>query len=519
VKKLLLAALTLGAICASDQALAEGPGLMNPLVLKAHEAILAMELDEARKLLDAVPSRDPDGISERALLAVYEGDCDAAVALLERHGMTGPKSRAADLVELARGCARVTAATTVLRDEKRGFVIRFKDEDDLPLAPFLMDVAEQALVALDRDLQVRLPRPLRIDLVRDHFSLAAMTGLPEESAQTTGTVAIAKWGRVTMLSPRAMAHGYGWADTLMHELTHLAISRASHDRAPLWLQEGVAKYHEVRWRAPLPFDHQPSPDAVARLGFERGLGLPLDKLGPSIAMLPTAEQAMVAFAEVHSFLRYWLKENGKDALGPFLHSLATVSSQDGVDVVLKQRTGQDLAAWSQRWQASLASVSTALPPDLMPPLPPRPGEPPPPSAAPSPRALYRSARVAELLEERGHLLPAVDYAKKSQIAAPHDPAARARLARPLRALGRHEEADPLVEQLDAVRAPHGLFLALHGALLRKKNDDSAAQQAFTRAVEQDPLRVEVACELVDAGQLPAEAPRAALCRAVRDRAP
>ena len=506
------------AAAAASAALLRAPDAgaqLNPLLLRAHESILALDVAQAREQLAALPQEDPDVVTERSLLAIYEGDCDVAVSLLERHGL-GARPRASELLELARGCARVTAATTVLRDEPRGFVLRFKDEDDVPLAPFLMDVAEQALAALDRDLKVRLPRPLRIDVVRDQFSLAAMTGLPEDSAQTTGTVAIAKWGRVTMLSPRAMAHGYGWADTLMHELTHLSVTRASHDRAPLWLQEGVAKREEIRWRAPFPFDNQPPPDVVARLGFDRGLALPLDKLGPSIAMLPTAEQAMVAFAEVHSFLRFWLKENGDDALGPFLHDLATSSSLDGVDVVLRQRTGQDLASWSRRWQASLSSVSTNLPPELLPPLPPRPGDPPPPSG-PSPKNLYRSARLAELLEERGHLLPAIDLARKSQAAAPTDPSARARLARPLLALGRTAEADALVDSLDAVRSPHGLFLALHGALLRRRNDDSAAQQAFFQAIGHDPLSPEVACELVASDQLPPGEPKAALCRMVRRR--
>ena len=113
-----------------------------------------------------------------------------------------------------------------------------------------------------------------------------MTGLPYESAQTTGTVAVAKWGRVTLLSPRASHHGYPWRDTVAHELTHLAVTRASRDRAPLWLQEGVAKREEIRWRDPGPFDDRPPPEAVVQRGLELGLGVPLDKLGPSIAMLP-----------------------------------------------------------------------------------------------------------------------------------------------------------------------------------------------------------------------------------------
>jgi tetratricopeptide (TPR) repeat protein len=494
----------------------------NPLILRAHEALLAMELDQAREQLALLPQDNPAALAERALLAIHEGDCDSALALLDRAGLAS-KPPTSELAELARGCARVTAATTVLRDDRRGFVLRFKDEDDVPLAPFLMEVADRAVDTLDRELKVRLPRPLRIDVVRDHHSLAAMTGLPEESAQTTGTVAIAKWGRVTMLSPRAMSHGYGWADTLMHELTHLAVSRASHDRAPLWLQEGVAKRQETRWRAPFPFDDLPPPDVVARLGFDRGLALPLDKLGPSIAMLPTAEQAMVAFAEVHSFLRFWIKENGDDALGPFLHALASVSSQDGVDVTLRRLTGQDLAAWSRRWQASLAPAPASLPLELASLLPPRrdeaasvrPGAAPP---APAPaRSLYRNARLAELLESRGHHQPALGYARRSHEAAPTDPSGRARLARTLRALGRQEEAAALVEHLDAVRAPHGLFLALHGALLRARGDESAARHAFEAALHHDPLSPEVACELVEGEQLPGEGARAALCRTTRRR--
>ena len=65
---------------------------------------------------------------------------------------------------------------------------------------------------------------------------------------------MARWGRVTLLSPRASRHGFPWQDTLAHELVHLALSRATRDFAPLWLQEGVAKRQEQRWRDPRPFD-------------------------------------------------------------------------------------------------------------------------------------------------------------------------------------------------------------------------------------------------------------------------
>ena len=76
------------------------------------------------------------------------------------------------------GCARATAGALTETDAEHGMTIRFQDESDRPLAPFLVEVAVAAREALARDLKVELPRPLRIELVRDLFTLAAMTGLP-----------------------------------------------------------------------------------------------------------------------------------------------------------------------------------------------------------------------------------------------------------------------------------------------------------------------------------------------------
>jgi hypothetical protein len=187
-----------------------------------------------------------------------------------------------------------------------------------------------------------------------------MTGLPEDAARTTGTVAVAKWGRVTMLSPRAMVGGYAWLDTLVHELTHLALTQATRDKAPLWLQEGVAKREETRWRKPEPSDDEPSADSVAAAGLQKGLGLPIDKLGPSIAMLPTPEHARVAFAEVESFVRYWLRESGDEAL-PQLLLRIKASSGSAADVAraIEEVSGADFATWDQRWRGHLNTAEHA----------------------------------------------------------------------------------------------------------------------------------------------------------------
>ncbi|MCL2450841.1 MAG: hypothetical protein FWD17_18005, partial [Polyangiaceae bacterium] len=330
----------------------------NNLLAPVQNLIAGLDFDAARAMLEgasAVAPDDPRIALERARLAIYELDCDAAAAVLGR-----PDVQALDhdqaLLDIARGCQRVTAALAERRDDERGIDLRFQDENDLPLAPLLMETVVTARDALTRDLGVDWPKPTRIVVVRDLLSLSAMTGLPYESARTTGTVAVAKWGRVTLLSPRANRYGFPWRDTMAHELTHLAVTRATADRAPLWLQEGVAKREETRWRSPGPFDDRPPPELVAQRGIERGGGFALDRLGPSIAMLPSADAATVAFAEVTSFVRFYVERGGPTALASLFRAL-----RDGKDpnAALAAVSGADLKAWDGLWRAMLEARAGA----------------------------------------------------------------------------------------------------------------------------------------------------------------
>src|SRR5690606_24291323 len=145
------------------------------------------------------------------------------------------------LQELAGKCAGAPGSGVVIEDKEGGHWLRVPDAPDRARAPFTFAVAARARVAVSKQVGGGVLRPLRIDLVRDLFSLSAVSGLPLSAAETTGTLAVARWGRVIMLSPRAAALGYPWEDTLAHEITHLIVTRATRDHAPLWLQEGMAK--------------------------------------------------------------------------------------------------------------------------------------------------------------------------------------------------------------------------------------------------------------------------------------
>ncbi len=469
----------------------------------AHRAILELNLTTARELLRDGEEADPSWLLERARLAIYEGNYDGAVAILARPELART-DEGAELAAIAGGCARATAGAITISDETNGLFLRLQDDEDRALVPWLVRAAGLARDSLVRDLRVELPRPLHIEVVRDLFTLAAMTGLPESAAQTTGTVAVAKWGRVTLLSPRAVPHGYPWADTLAHELAHLAQTQASADRAPLWLQEGVAKRQETRWRDERPLDDFPGADAIAAVGLDRGLGRPIDKLGASIAMLPSPEHAMVAFAEVSSFVRFFVQQTGDQALPELLSRLHDAPADGSVDSAMKAVTGASLAQWNARWLQYLATVKRDLPPDAG--LGGR---------APHEADLRRNVALSELLRARGHHQAAATLLRPAQKSAPFDPLLRHHLASALYALGRLDEADALIAREADVHSEYGPWVALHAAHLERSGDREGAARARTKAVELCPLDEEVACQGKMLPELPSTEESANLCRAAR----
>jgi tetratricopeptide (TPR) repeat protein len=467
---------------------------------RARDAIVELDVKAGREILKGADPRDAALAIERARLAIYEGDYDEAARILNRAELVATQE-GAELVEIARGCARSMAGAVFVNDDERGVIVRLQDDDDRALAPLLAEVAVKVREQLIKDLGVELPKPLHVDLVRDQFSLAAMTGLPEQAARTTGTVAVAKWGRVTMISPRATSQGYPWLDTLAHEMTHLALSRGTRDKAPLWLQEGVAKREETRWRIEEPGDDVPPIDAVAAVGIEKGLGRSLDQLGPSIAMLPTAEQAQVAFAEVQSFVRYYIKERGDDALPDLVRRIRDGSGDGLVEAAVKDASGLGFKEWDKKWRAAIAAEPHDLPPDLA-----------PASEMPKIREVGRKLRLGQLLHDRGRDKAAVIEHDKAHVMMPFDASVRAFLGEALAASGERDKAAALVAKPEDVHGKFGRWWSLHAMFL---DDEAEAKRGFSIGISLDPLDPNVGCAEETPPSLPKDPLVAAICEAAR----
>jgi hypothetical protein len=478
------------------------------VVSDAAEAITAMEVDKAKKLLSPLDPTIPRVSYQLGRLAMEVGDCDEAAKRLSLSAVQQVFEDAGALLNVARTCARAMAATIVVEDKEHDVIVRLQDDADRSLVPIIGETVALQREVLAKDLGVVMPKPSRVDVVRDQFSLAALTGLPHQAAQTTGTVAIAKFGRVIMLSPRAPTLGYSWRDTLAHELTHLALTRGTLDRAPLWLQEGVAKREETRWRAHSPTDDVIAADAVAAVGLAKGLGRPLDGIGPSIALLPSAREAMVVYAEVTSFVRFISGDRaGAPGAPTDVETLPKIVKAYArgldTDAALKEVTGKDLKAWNGVWKPWVATQPTKLPKSLGLDSP-APGSKESKEAAKNAHGDGRTFRIGELLLGRGHARAARTRLDPLAARLVGDPLVSSRAASARLLDGDASGALRLLDPTNLL-GDLGSFWAVRGEALRATGGSVPdIVTAYTTAVAHDPFLEPVACGWADALTTPGD---------------
>ena len=444
-------------------------------------AISALQLNRAQDLLGKLSVNPAESAALRARLALYRGDCDEARAILATAGANHGQSFH-DELELAEGCARAVAGAKIVTDESRAVWIRIQDDADESWVYLVADAAARARDAMGARLGVSLPKPLRIELVMDHASLSALTGLPLEAAETTGTVAVARWGRVSMLSPRSFAKGYPWQDTLAHEITHLLVTAATRDNAPLWLQESLAKHFETAWRAKRPLDDVPNPHAVARNAWQTGRSVGIEGLGASIAMLPSPESAGTAYAEVYDFLDFILQSTGWAAVRLLLRELRDLGADS---TALTSVTGYSQKEWIRRWRASLSNERASS------------GEGSDPTRgaiSASDLDVARRARLAELLASRLAWL-AVDRTLTSvRVAESARPDLRAIAGLAKLQQGMSESALQVLGNAESLATLQGEWLALRGRALRELGNMSQADLQFRLALAYAPTAERVCCE-------------------------
>ncbi len=452
----------------------------------------ALEVAERRGSAEARSARE---VAFAAQASFYAGDFEEAHALLARAVDLGWEDRWDDL-GLYERTAEVTQGWTVA--ERGRFQIRYQPGIDA----VLLDDAFRALETAERNLAPHLgappPGPLALEVYPDGRSFIAASSLTRQDVLTTGVVALSKWSRLLITSPRALGRGYTWQDTIVHEYIHLVVTHHTDDRAPVWLQEAIAKYLDTRWRDGQDrFRLSVSAQGLLAAAVESGDFVSFDDMHPSLAKLPSQELAALAYAQLSTLMAFAFQQGGEDIL---LRVMPRVRAGEDPQEVLATEAGfQDFAELERGWleyvgaldlvQRNVASMPTVVDGgdevDTDPLLHER-------------RDLARFVRLGDLLRERGrHKAALVEYGKAIPDGEPRSPLLSNRIAQSLVALGRLDEAQL---ELEASLANYPEFPLTHktlGQILEARGQLPRALRSFRSAAELNPFDPEVQRALSD----------------------
>ncbi|MBN2361349.1 MAG: hypothetical protein JXR83_17990 [Deltaproteobacteria bacterium] len=289
------------------------------------------QMDQARQQTESLYRELPDVAPVQLLagrLKFYQGDFQGALALLERAlAAYGPAQEVEpELLRMARGAAELAVQSRAF--ESQHFVLRTPAGKDELLAPYALDALERSYRELGAIFDHRPARRVVVDVLPSPRALAQISPLTEQAIETSGTIALSKYGRLMITSPKALYLGYPWLDTLAHEYIHLLIAEASHNTVPVWLQEGLAKYYESRWRGEHSDPLEPGAEALLAKAVKRNKLITFAQMHPSLALLPSQRDAALAFAEVYTAVEFIQARFGDAAIPALLKRMRDGERED-----------------------------------------------------------------------------------------------------------------------------------------------------------------------------------------------
>ncbi len=481
-------------------------------------ALDAWDLDAAAAEVAEMPAGSARDV-KAGVLALFRAEYPAAEALLSGALTGGQLPPASGLTQeaqhylgLARGEQRALGPALSQRSPDGHVEVVFADARDVLIAPYLFAAMADARAALGDEIGVLPDHPIRFEILDDPAKLALVSPLTLDNVYTTGTVGITKYRRIIMISPRVLLQGYGWLDTAVHEYVHYLVTLRTRNHAPVWLQEGLAKLLETRWRSPTPLPLEPVPRKLLARGIARDDLVSFAEMYPSLAMLPSQERAALAYAQVQTMLELLREARGRAGLGLLLDQVATGAVAEDA---LASAWGGTFDAFYQHWKttmrtrtagktgaASLRKLHFVDPAKQAA----KPGE----DELADPSLLgdvfshlgggkaRQHARLGVLLTLRGQLGPAARQYEQARAAEPRvaaDPKLARRLGELYLQLGQPARAVPLLRLAGQDDPEQANVAASEGRALLQTGDRPAARAALLRALRVNPFIPTLHCDL------------------------
>ncbi len=281
---------------------------------------------------------DLDVLWLRARLAHLRGQYTNAVEYLEQAISITPDDQGLNAIlgryrrtrDLIAGFKRVASS--------RGhFVILFQPGVDEVLVHYAAEALESAFDVYADLFAFRPAEPVRVEIYPRVSHLADVSPLKASEIRNSGTIALCKYNRLMIVSPRALVYGYSWLDTLAHEYIHLVITKRSRNLTPIWLQEGLAKFFENRWRERKNARLTPSSEDLLATALRKKALIRFEAMSPSMAKLPTQSDTALAFAEVFMVIEMLFTKTGAAGINQMIDAMRDgKSDQEAVEVLAEK---------------------------------------------------------------------------------------------------------------------------------------------------------------------------------------
>ena len=290
---------------------------------QAESALSAWQMTEARQSIDALSRRasGPYVAYLEGRYAFYSGDYEEALELLDQALEGENRSDWRRLRDIVEATLEVTADYERHVSPSGRFEIFIEPGRDEVLLPYAFEALEKAYDELGDEIGHHPDQPVRVEVYPRETVLAQVSMLTEDNIRTSGTIALCQYNRLMITSPRAVLRGYTWVDTLIHEYVHLIINQRTTENVPIWMHEGLAKYLERRWRGENMAVLDASAEHLLNRRLEEDDLIPFAAMHPSMAMLPSQQDAAVAFAQVYTTMEYLRAEVGQGAFAQLLDTV------------------------------------------------------------------------------------------------------------------------------------------------------------------------------------------------------
>lgn len=479
-------------------------------VQEAFEALESWQLEEARGHIEALVAAnptDPEVVFLQGQLAFYDGDYATASKLMEQ-ARVNASGRAAEHYaatrELVDATAEVTRDHVTVTSPDGRFQLRYPRGKDEVLIPFVFEAMAVAYDALSEDFGVAPPTPVRIEVYGSAADLARVSTLTEDDIRTTGTIALCKYNRIMITSPRVLIRGYGWVDTLVHEFVHMVINQASRDRVPIWLHEGIAKFSERRWRGGDEYRRlTPYAEWLLHDRATKGKIVTFAQMHPSMAKLPSAEDASMAYAEVYAAVELIYAEQGMAGVREVVQR---IGRGEEVEDAIAAVVGTSFPKFLSKWEAYLTTrtrrYTGSKPPDIFEQVAFRKGasvDDPDDTKLIEEEEARRYVHLGDLLATQERPRAAVvEYRRASKLLGDGNPVLQTRLGRALIDIGELDEAIEAMQSAIADGETYvTLYVLLGEALVRAERwneayemlREAAALNPFDPSVHQNLAKV------------------------------